>query len=73
MIRIVGDLMAVDVVGDEITGRLFLGLVGAGLEQRVLGDLFRDVAVELQVAELEQLDRLGELGRQQQLLRLANA
>src|SRR4030095_10730590 len=43
-------------------------VTGAGLEQRVLGELLGYVRLKLQVAELEQLDRLRQLGCQNQLL-----
>jgi hypothetical protein len=41
------------------------------LEKRILGDLLGDIGFELEVAELEELDRLGELRGENQLLGLA--
>ena len=48
-------------------------LVGARFEQRVLRQFLGDERVELEVRQLQQLDRLRQLGRQHQLLRLADA
>ena len=49
------------------------GSLGSCLEQRVLRQFLRNEGVELEIAELEELDRLAQLGRQDQLLRLADA
>jgi len=71
--RVVGGLVARILVAHEVGGGLFIRLVGARLEQRILRQFLGDERVELEVAELQQLDRLGQLGRQHQLLRLADA
>ena len=52
---------------------LLVGLVGARFEQRVLRKLLGEEGVELEVRQLQQLDGLPKLGRQDQLLRLADA
>ncbi len=71
---IVRSLVPALVVGREFARRcLALLVVRPRLEQRVLRQLLGDIGFKLEVAELQELDRLGELGRQHQLLRLANA
>ena len=70
---IVGRLVAAVIIGDKIAGRLLVGLLGARFQQRVFGQLLGEEGIELEVAELKQLDRLAQLRRQDQLLRLADA
>ena len=52
---------------------VLVGLVGARFEQRVLRKLLGEEGVELEVLQLQQLDGLPKLGRQDQLLALADA
>ena len=50
--------------------RLLVPLAGRGFEQGVLLDLLGDEALDLEVAEREQADRLLQLRRHHQRLRL---
>ena len=70
---IVGRLVAVDGFGPRSFAGLALVVCRRGLEQRVLGHFLGDERLELEVAQLQQLDRLRQLRRQHQRLALADA
>ena len=56
-----------------IRGRRVALIPGLRFQQRVLRKLLGNESLELEIAELQQLDRLAQLGREHQLLGLANA
>jgi hypothetical protein len=70
---IVGRVVALGLVSGEIAVGRFASLVRLPFEQWVLRQFLGDEGLELEIAELEQLDRLRQLGREHQLLRLADA